>query len=52
MHQLPGGPDHGSIEVAGVRLEGGHRTRQKREQIRQMRLHAGMVFQQFNLFPR
>ena len=44
-------PTHGTIEVAGVRLEGGHRTRGKREQIRQLRLHAGMVFQQFNLFP-
>jgi ABC-type polar amino acid transport system ATPase subunit len=44
-------PTHGTIEVAGVRLEGGHRTRRKREQIRQLRLHAGMVFQQFNLFP-
>jgi ABC-type polar amino acid transport system ATPase subunit len=44
-------PTYGMIEVAGIRLEGGHRTRHKREQIRQLRLHAGMVFQQFNLFP-
>ena len=44
-------PTYGSIEVAGIHLEGGHRTRHKREQIRQLRLHAGMVFQQFNLFP-
>jgi polar amino acid transport system ATP-binding protein len=44
-------PTHGTIEVAGVRLTGGHRTRRKREQIRQLRLHVGMVFQQFNLFP-
>ena len=44
-------PTEGTIEVAGIRLEGGHRTRRKREQIRQLRLHAGMVFQQFNLFP-
>jgi ABC-type polar amino acid transport system ATPase subunit len=44
-------PTHGSIEVAGIRLEGGHRTKQKREQIRRLRMHAGMVFQQFNLFP-
>jgi ABC-type polar amino acid transport system ATPase subunit len=44
-------PTHGTIEVAGIRLEGGHRTRHQREQIRQLRLHAGMVFQQFNLFP-
>jgi ABC-type polar amino acid transport system ATPase subunit len=44
-------PTEGSIEVAGIRMEGGHRTRRKREQIRKLRLHAGMVFQQFNLFP-
>jgi ABC-type polar amino acid transport system ATPase subunit len=44
-------PTHGSIEVAGIRLEGGHRTRHKHEQIRKLRVHAGMVFQQFNLFP-
>ncbi len=45
-------PTHGTIEVAGVRLEGGYRTRRKREEIRQIRLRAGMVFQQFNLFPQ
>jgi ABC-type polar amino acid transport system ATPase subunit len=45
-------PTYGMVEVAGIRLEGGHRTRHKREQIRQLRLHAGMVFQQFNLFPQ
>jgi ABC-type polar amino acid transport system ATPase subunit len=44
-------PTQGTIEVAGIRLEGGHRTRHKREQIRQVRTHCGMVFQQFNLFP-
>jgi ABC-type polar amino acid transport system ATPase subunit len=44
-------PTHGAIEVAGIRLEGGHRTKFKREQIRKLRMHAGMVFQQFNLFP-
>jgi len=44
-------PTAGSVEVAGIRLEGGYRTRRKREQIRQLRLHVGMVFQQFNLFP-
>ena len=44
-------PTSGMIEVAGIRLEGGHRTRGKREQIRQLRMKAGMVFQQFNLFP-
>jgi ABC-type polar amino acid transport system ATPase subunit len=44
-------PTKGTIEVAGIRLGGGHRTRHKRERIRQLRLHVGMVFQQFNLFP-
>ena len=44
-------PTRGTIEVAGIRLEGGHRTRNKREQIRQLRIRAGMVFQDFLLFP-
>jgi ABC-type polar amino acid transport system ATPase subunit len=44
-------PTSGSVEVGGIRLEGGHRTRHKRERIRQLRIKAGMVFQQFNLFP-
>jgi polar amino acid transport system ATP-binding protein len=44
-------PTKGTIEVSGIRLQGGHRTRQKREQIRRLRTHCGMVFQQFNLFP-
>jgi ABC-type polar amino acid transport system ATPase subunit len=44
-------PTEGSIEVAGIQLEGGHRTRHQREQIRKLRTHCGMVFQQFNLFP-
>jgi len=44
-------PTEGVIEVAGIRLGGGHRSRKKREQIRQLRTHAGMVFQDFQLFP-
>jgi ABC-type polar amino acid transport system ATPase subunit len=44
-------PTSGSIEVAGIRLEGGHRTRHKRDQIRQIRIRTGMVFQDFLLFP-
>jgi ABC-type polar amino acid transport system ATPase subunit len=44
-------PTRGSIEVAGIRLTGGHRTRRKRQKIRQVRLRVGMVSQQFNLFP-
>jgi polar amino acid transport system ATP-binding protein len=45
-------PTAGVIEVAGMRIEGGgHRTRAKRERIRQLRIRTGMVFQDFNLFP-
>jgi ABC-type polar amino acid transport system ATPase subunit len=44
-------PTSGTIEVDGIRLGGGHRTRARREQIRQLRVKTGMVFQQFNLFP-
>jgi ABC-type polar amino acid transport system ATPase subunit len=44
-------PTEGTIEVAGIRLGGGHRSRRKRERIRQLRMHAGMVFQDFQLFP-
>ena len=44
-------PTQGTIEVSGVRIEGGHRIHAKREQIRKLRTRCGMVFQQFNLFP-
>jgi ABC-type polar amino acid transport system ATPase subunit len=44
-------PTEGSIEVDGMRLSGGFRTRAKRERIRKLRVKTGMVFQQFNLFP-
>jgi ABC-type polar amino acid transport system ATPase subunit len=45
-------PTEGTIEVGDMRLSGGYRTHRKREQIRRLRLHTGMVFQQFNLFPQ
>jgi ABC-type polar amino acid transport system ATPase subunit len=44
-------PTRGSVEVDGIHLEPGHRTRSKRELIRQVRMRCGMVFQDFNLFP-
>ena len=45
-------PSAGTIDVAGIRVDGGgHRTRAKRERIRQLRIRTGMVFQDFNLFP-
>src|SRR6266446_3964056 len=45
--------DSGRITIGGVTIEGGHlpRTSEEREQQRQLRLRAGMVFQSFNLFP-
>jgi ABC-type polar amino acid transport system ATPase subunit len=44
-------PTAGVVEVEGIRLEPGHRTRAKRERIRRLRMRCGMVFQEFNLFP-
>jgi ABC-type polar amino acid transport system ATPase subunit len=45
--------DSGRISIGGVTIEGGWtpRTREERDQQRQLRLRAGMVFQSFNLFP-
>jgi ABC-type polar amino acid transport system ATPase subunit len=47
-------PTVGSVEVDGLRVEADplhNRNRAHREQIRQIRLRAQMVFQEFNLFP-
>src|SRR2546425_3764751 len=46
-------PDSGRITIDDVTVEGGRppRTGEEREQQRQLRLRAGMVFQSFNLFP-
>ena len=44
-------PTEGTVEVAGIRLSGGHRNRHRREQIRRIRTHTGLVFQDFQLFP-
>src|SRR6266550_3829462 len=45
--------DSGRITIDSVSIEGGRAPRNsiEREQQRQLRLRAGMVFQQFNLFP-
>ena len=45
--------DSGRITIGDVTIEGGRppRTSEERERQRQLRLRAGMVFQQFNLFP-
>jgi ABC-type polar amino acid transport system ATPase subunit len=44
-------PTGGSVEVDGTKLEAGHATKERREIIREIRMKAGMVFQDFNLFP-
>jgi polar amino acid transport system ATP-binding protein len=47
-------PTVGWVEIDGLRLEADPlhaRSRRHQEQIRQMRLRAGMLFQDFNLFP-
>ncbi len=47
-------PTVGSVEIDGLILEADPlhaRSRAHQEQIRQMRLRAGMLFQEFNLFP-
>ena len=47
-------PTAGSVEIDGLKLEADPlqmRSRRHQEQIRQMRLRAGMLFQEFNLFP-
>ncbi|MGH2401865.1 MAG: amino acid ABC transporter ATP-binding protein [Candidatus Limnocylindria bacterium] len=47
-------PSAGWVEVDGLRLQADPlraRSRRHQEQIRQMRLRAGMLFQDFNLFP-
>jgi ABC-type polar amino acid transport system ATPase subunit len=47
-------PTSGSVEIDGLRVDADPlhaRDRRHREQIRQIRLRAGMLFQEFNLFP-
>jgi polar amino acid transport system ATP-binding protein len=47
-------PTVGSVEIDGLTLDADplhSRSREHQEQIRQMRLRAGMLFQDFNLFP-
>ena len=47
-------PTVGSVEIDGVRIDADPlhaHTRGRRDQVRQIRLRAGMLFQEFNLFP-
>ncbi len=44
-------PSAGTIEVDGVEIRAREPAREQRKHIREIRQKAGMVFQQFNLFP-
>jgi L-cystine transport system ATP-binding protein len=44
-------PSAGMIEVDGVEIRAREPVREQRRHIREIRQKAGMVFQQFNLFP-
>ncbi len=45
-------PDEGHVEVCGREVAcGTGRNRERQAQIRHIRMHVGMVFQSFNLFP-
>lgn len=44
-------PSAGSIEVDGLKIEGGEKGKEHRQHVHEMRLKTGMVFQEFNLFP-
>jgi ABC-type polar amino acid transport system ATPase subunit len=44
-------PSHGSIEVDNIKAEAGGKGREFRQQVHDLRLKTGMVFQEFNLFP-
>ena len=44
-------PSAGSIEIDGVEIKAREPVREQRRHIREIRQKAGMVFQQFNLFP-
>ncbi len=45
-------PDEGTISVRGEKLFDGTKPVTDSEQLRKNRLHFGLVFQQFNLFPQ
>ena len=44
-------PSAGTIEIDGVEIKAREPAREQRRHIREIRQKAGMVFQQFNLFP-
>ncbi len=44
-------PSDGTVEIDGVEIKAGEFDREHRQRIQEIRQKAGMVFQQFNLFP-
>lgn len=44
-------PSGGSIEVDGIKVEGGEKGNEHKQLVHYIRLKTGMVFQEFNLFP-
>jgi len=44
-------PSYGTIEVDGVRVAVGEKSKEHRQLVHDIRLKTGMVFQEFNLFP-
>jgi ABC-type polar amino acid transport system ATPase subunit len=44
-------PSYGTIEVNGLSVPAGEKSREHRRQIHDIRLCTSMVFQEFNLFP-
>jgi ABC-type polar amino acid transport system ATPase subunit len=44
-------PSKGIIEVDGIEVHGGEKSRENRQLVHEVRLKTGMVFQEFNLFP-
>ena len=44
-------PSHGTIEVDGIKVEGGEKGKEHKHLVHDVRLKTGMVFQEFNLFP-
>ncbi len=43
-------PDFGTVEIDGLQVEGGGQGKEFRNQVHELRLRTGMVFQSFNLF--
>jgi ABC-type polar amino acid transport system ATPase subunit len=44
-------PSFGTVEVDGVQVPAGEKSREHRHHIHEIRLRTSMVFQEFNLFP-